>query len=43
MERLAVDINEDNLGAVTQILAHRKGKMVNMVNHGQGRVRMDMP
>ena len=41
MERLAVDINEDNLGAVTQILAHRKGKMVNMVNHGQGRVRMD--
>ena len=41
MERLAVDINEDNLGAVTQILAHRKGKMVNMINHGQGRVRMD--
>ncbi len=41
MERLAVDINEDHLGAVTQMLAHRKGKMVNMVNHGQGRVRMD--
>ena len=41
MERLAVDINEDHLGAVTQLLAHRKGKMVNMVNHGQGRVRMD--
>jgi GTP-binding protein len=41
MERLAVDINEDHLGTVTQLLAHRKGKMVNMVNHGQGRVRMD--
>ena len=41
MERLAVDIQEDHLGAVTQLLAHRKGKMVNMVNHGQGRVRMD--
>ncbi|MBT4125624.1 MAG: translational GTPase TypA [Chloroflexi bacterium] len=41
MERLAVDIQEEHLGAVTQLLAHRKGKMVNMVNHGQGRVRMD--
>ena len=41
IERLAVDINEEHLGAVTQILAHRKGKMVNMVNHGHGRVRMD--
>jgi len=41
MERLAVDINEEHLGAITQMLAHRKGKMVNMVNHGQGRVRMD--
>ena len=41
MERLAVDINEEHLGAVTQLLAHRKGKMVNMVNHGQGRARMD--
>ncbi len=41
MERLAVDINEDHLGSITQLLAHRKGKMVNMINHGQGRVRMD--
>tara|TARA_Y100001936_G_scaffold157043_1_gene153269 strand:+ start:344 stop:2167 length:1824 start_codon:yes stop_codon:yes gene_type:complete len=41
MERLAVDINEEHLGSITQLLAHRKGKMVNMVNHGQGRVRMD--
>ena len=41
IERLAVDINEEHLGVVTQILAHRKGKMVNMVNHGHGRVRMD--
>ncbi len=41
MERLAVDINEEHLGVVTQMLAHRKGKMTNMVNHGQGRVRME--
>ena len=41
MERLAVDIDEEHLGAITQMLAHRKGKMSNMVNHGQGRVRMD--
>lgn len=41
MERLAVDINEEHLGAITQLLAHRKGRMMNMVNHGQGRVRMD--
>ena len=41
IEWLAVDINEEHLGVVTQSLAHRKGKMVNMVNHGHGRVRMD--
>ena len=41
IERLAGDINEEHLGSITQLLAHRKGKMVNMVNHGQGRVRMD--
>jgi GTP-binding protein len=41
MERLAVDIVEDHLGSVTQLIAQRRGRMVNMVNHGQGRVRMD--
>lgn len=41
IERLAVDIDEEHLGSITQLLAHRKGKMVNMINHGQGRVRMD--
>mgnify|MGYP001342370581 CR=1 FL=1 len=41
MERLAVDIVEDHLGSVTQLIAQRKGRMMNMVNHGQGRVRMD--
>ena len=40
IERLAVDINEEHLGVVTQSLAHRKGKMVNMVHHGHGRVRL---
>ena len=41
MERLAVDVPEDYLGVVTQLLALRKGRMEQMVNHGSGRVRME--
>ena len=33
-ERLAIDVPEDYLGAVTQLLALRKGRMEQMVNHG---------
>ncbi|MEZ5228832.1 MAG: hypothetical protein R2710_19865 [Acidimicrobiales bacterium] len=32
---------EEFLGAVTQLLAARKGAMANMVNHGTGWVRLD--
>src|ERR671914_79469 len=41
IERLAIDIPEDFLGVVTQMLALRKGRLENMVNHGTGWVRLD--
>jgi GTP-binding protein len=41
MEQLFVDIPEEFLGVVTQLLALRKGRMQQMVNHGSGRVRME--
>jgi GTP-binding protein len=41
VERLAVDVPEDYLGAVTSLLASRKGRMENMANHGTGWVRLD--
>ncbi|MDQ1249703.1 MAG: GTP-binding protein, partial [Actinomycetota bacterium] len=41
MEHLTIDIPEDYLGVVTQLMALRKGRMEQMVNHGTGWVRMD--
>ena len=41
MEALTVDIPEDYLGVVTQLMALRKGRMEQMVNHGTGWVRME--
>jgi len=41
VERLSVDLPENYMGAVTQLLAPRKGRMERMINHGSGRVRMD--
>ena len=41
MEHLSVDVPEDYVGAVTQLLALRKGRMEQMVNHGSGWVRME--
>ena len=41
MERLAIDVPEDYLGVVTQLLALRKGRLEQMVNHGTGWVRME--
>ena len=40
-ERLAVDVPEEHLGAVTQLLAARKARMEHMGGHGSGRVRLD--
>jgi GTP-binding protein len=41
MEHLTVDIPEEYLGVVTQLMALRKGRMEQMVNHGTGWVRME--
>jgi GTP-binding protein len=41
VERLAIDIPEDYLGVTTQLLALRKGRLEQMVNHGTGWVRVD--
>ena len=41
MEHMTIDVPEEYLGAVTQILATRKGRMTNMSNHGTGWVRME--
>ncbi|WP_026343355.1 translational GTPase TypA [Nocardia sp. BMG111209] len=40
-EELTVDCPDEYLGAVTQLLASRKGKMVQMSNHSAGWVRME--
>ena len=39
-EELTIDTPEEYLGAITQLLAARKGRMENMTNHGTGWVRM---
>jgi len=41
MERLTIDVPEDYLGVITQLLALRKGRLEQMVNHGTGWVRME--
>ncbi len=41
VERLTIDVPEDYVGVVTQLLALRKGRLEQMVNHGTGWVRMD--
>ncbi len=41
MEQLTIDAPEEFLGAITQILANRKGRMSQMSNHGTGWVRME--
>ncbi len=41
MERVAIDVPDDYLGVVTQLMALRKGLLIEMVNHGTGWVRMD--
>ena len=41
MEHMIIDVPEEHLGAVTQLMAARKGRMENMSNHGTGWVRME--
>ncbi len=41
MEHLVIDCPEISIGVVTQKLGERKGRMMNLVNHGSGRVRIE--
>ncbi|WP_069815766.1 translational GTPase TypA [Streptomyces sp. TP-A0874] len=41
VERMTIDAPEEHLGAITQLLASRKGRMETMTNHGSGWVRME--
>ncbi|MGH3433173.1 MAG: translational GTPase TypA [Thermocrispum sp.] len=40
-ERLSIDAPEEHLGAITQLLASRKGRMAHMGGHGSGRIKLD--
>jgi GTP-binding protein len=41
MEKVFLDIPEDKVGVITEKLSKRKGKMVNLQNHGSGRVNIE--
>ena len=41
MESMTIDIPEEHLGAVTQLMAARKGRMDTMANHGTGWIRLE--
>jgi GTP-binding protein len=41
VERLTIDVPEDYVGVVSQLIALRKGRLEQMINHGTGWVRMD--
>ncbi|MGY0058749.1 translational GTPase TypA [Streptomyces sp. LZ34] len=41
VERMTIDSPEEHLGAITQLMAARKGRMETMTNHGSGWVRME--
>ena len=41
MEKVFLDIPEDKVGVITEKLSKRKGKMINLQNHGYGRVTLE--
>ncbi|HEY7222555.1 MAG TPA: translational GTPase TypA [Micromonosporaceae bacterium] len=41
VERLTIDAPEEYLGTITQLLATRKGRMEQLINHGTGWIRME--
>jgi GTP-binding protein len=41
VERLTIDSPEEHLGVITQLLATRKGRLEQLVNHGTGWIRME--
>lgn len=41
MENTTIDVPQEYMGAVTQLMAARKGRMDSMTNHGSGWVRLE--
>ena len=41
IEHLFIDCAEEHVGVISEKLSQRKGRMVNLVNHGTGRVRLE--
>jgi GTP-binding protein len=41
VDRVTIDVPDEYLGVITQLLALRKGRMEQMVNHGSGWIRLD--
>lgn len=41
IERLMIDVPEESMGAVMESLGSRKAEMVNMINSGNGQVRLE--
>ena len=41
IERLVIDVPEENIGAVMESLGPRKAEMINMINNGTGQVRLE--
>jgi GTP-binding protein len=41
VEKLIIDCPEEYIGVCTQKVGMRKGHMLNMINHGKGRVRLE--
>ncbi|WP_025691616.1 translational GTPase TypA [Paenibacillus zanthoxyli] len=41
LERLLIDVPEDSMGSVMESLGTRKAEMVNMINNGNGQVRLE--
>ena len=41
MEKVFLDIPEDKVGVITEKLSKRKGRMINLQNHGFGRVTLE--
>jgi GTP-binding protein len=41
VERVAIDVPEEYVGVVTQLLALRKGRLQQLVNHGSGWARLE--
>ncbi len=41
MEKVFLDIPDDKVGIITEELTKRKGRMINLQNHGFGRVTLE--